>query len=213
MSGRPATGRPEFQRYVLGESMRIVLVILTLTTVSACTSIKVNALNPDKHKVHHVCIEKNPKVIVGEFPGVIERGLHRHGITSEVYEEEKPKHCNYYLTYTALKTWDLGMYLHHAELHLHKDRTKIAYAEYHLNGKGGLALNKWASVDSKMDPVINQLLAGYSPKMVDAYRKSIPDSSSSIDMTEELKRLKMWHEEGLISDQEYMMKKREFLEK
>lgn len=191
--------------------MRIILTILTLTTVSACTSIKVNELNPNEHKVHHVCIENNPKVIVGEFPGVIEKGLQRHGITSEVYAGEKPKHCEYHLTYTALKTWDLGMYLHHAELHLYKNRTKIAYAEYHLNGKGGLALNKWASVDSKMDPVINQLLAGYSPEMVDAYRKSIPDSNPSKDTTEELKKLKMWHEQGLITDQEYADKKRELL--
>ena len=193
--------------------MKKIILILALASISACTSIKVNKLNPNEHKVHHVCIERNSKVIVGEFPGVIEKGLHRHGITSEVYEGERPKHCEYYLTYTALKTWDVGMYLHHAELHHFKERGKIAYAEYHLNGKGGLALNKWASVDSKMDPVINQLLAGYSPEMVDAYRQSIPDSSSSDDTTEELEKLKMWNSKGLITDEEYAAKKKELLAK
>jgi len=191
--------------------MRNILTILFLVTVSACTSIKVNELNPAEYKVHHVCIENNPKVIVSEFLGVIEEGLHRHGITSEVYEGKKPGYCEYYLTYTALKTWDIGMYLHHAEIHLYKDRRKIAYAEYHLDGKGGLALNKWASVDSKMDPVINQLLAGYSPEMVDAYRKSIPDFTTSNDTTAALKQIKMWHEEGLITDEEYTAKKSELL--
>ena len=192
--------------------MRIILLILVVITLSACTSIKVNKLNPDEHKVHHICIKNNPKVIVGEFPGIIEEGLDRHGITSEVYEGEKPKHCEYHLTYTALKNWDLGTYLHHAELHLYKNRTKIAYAEYHLNGKGGFALNKWASVDSKMDPVINQLLSGFSPEMVNAYRKAIPDSSNSNDITEELKQLKQWHQEGLITDEEYKAKKKQLLE-
>lgn len=173
--------------------MKKVLLILALTSISACTSIKVNKLDPNEHKVHHVCIENNEKVIVSEFPGVIEKGLQRHGITSEVYNGEMPRHCEYYLTYTALKTWDIGMYLHHAELHLFKEYKKIAYAEYHLNGKGGLALNKWASVESKMDPVINELLSGYSPEVVDAYRGSISESSSSGDITEELEKLKMWH--------------------
>ncbi|MDY0191839.1 MAG: Sbal_3080 family lipoprotein [Desulfuromonas sp.] len=193
--------------------MKKVLLILALTSISACTSIKVNKLNPSEHKVHHICIENNPKVIVGEFPGVIEKGLQRHGITSEIYDGERPKHCEYYLTYTAMKTWDIGMYLHHAELHLFKEYKKIAYAEYHLNGKGGLALNKWASVDSKMDPIINQLLSGFSPEVVDAYRQSIPDSRTSSDTTEELEKLKMWHSKGLITDEEYSSNKKDFLEK
>lgn len=191
--------------------MKNILLLLVLTSVSACTSIKVNELDPNEHKVHHVCIENNPKVIVGGFPGVIEKGLQRHGITSEVYNGEIPKHCEYKLTYTALKTWDIGMYLHHAEIHLFKENKKIAYAEYHLNGKGGFALNKWASVDSKMDPVINQLLSGYSPEMVDSYRESIPESRSSDDITEDLEKLKMWHSKGLITDEEYAAKKEELL--
>ncbi|MBB5321645.1 Sbal_3080 family lipoprotein [Marinobacter oulmenensis] len=193
--------------------MKQVFLVLLLASVSACTSVKVSSLNPQEYKVHHICIEENPKVIVEEFPGIIEQGLHRHGITSEVYEGERPQHCEYYLTYTAFKTWDIGMYLHHAELHLFEDRKKVAYAEYHLNGKGGLALNKWASVESKMNPVIDELLAGYSPEIVDAYRKPVSDSGSSDDITEELEKLKMWHSRGLITDEEYSTKKKELLER
>ncbi|MGM0954251.1 MAG: Sbal_3080 family lipoprotein [Pseudomonadota bacterium] len=191
--------------------MKRVLLILALTSISACTSIKVNKLDPKEYKVHHVCIENNSKVIVSEFPGVIEKGLRRHGITSEVYNGEMPRHCEYYLKYTALKTWDIGMYLHHAELHLFSEYKKIAYAEYHLKGKGGLALNKWESVESKMDPVINQLLSGYSPEVVDSYRESMADSRSSDDITEELEKLKMWHSKGLITDEEYAAEKEELL--
>lgn len=198
--------------------MKKILFSFFAISVSACTSVKVQELNSGEHQVHHVCIEQNPKVIVERFPQVIEDGFQRHGITSEVYKGEKPSHCEYSLTYTALKTWDMGAYLHHAEMRLFKNKTKIAYAEYHLNGKGGLALNKWAGVDSKMDPVINKLLSGYSPELVNTYRKGTnkdtvkADKHSASDSdTEKLKKLKLWHSEGLITDQEYQEQKNELL--
>jgi hypothetical protein len=36
---------------------------------------------------------------------------------------------------------------------------QIGFAEYHLNGKGGYDFGKWRGTKSKMDPVIDQLLA------------------------------------------------------
>ena len=192
-----------------------IYLTITLLILTSCTSIKVQSLNPDLYKVYHVCIERNPKVIVEGFPGVIERGLERHGITSELYTDTKPNHCEYSLTYTALQTWDMSTYLHHAELRLYKGNQKIAYAEYHLNGKGGLSLNKWASVDSKMAPLIDQLLSGYSPEIVNDYRKPVPDTSlenSPDDNTKKLIQLKEWHEKGLISDEEYKSQKQKTIE-
>ena len=52
----------------------------------------------------------------------------------------------------------MATYLHHAELRLEKNGNKIGYAEYHLNGKGGLSLTKWQSTKTKMDPIVDQLL-------------------------------------------------------
>ena len=37
---------------------------------------------------------------------------------------------------------------------------QVAYAEYHLKGKGGYSMMKWQGVKTKMDPVMDQLLAG-----------------------------------------------------
>lgn len=51
-------------------------------------------------------------------------------------------------------------YLSHAELQLHRAGQQVASAEYHLRGKGGFSLTKWAGTKSKMDPVIDELLAG-----------------------------------------------------
>ena len=73
-------------------------------------------------KVSHVCIEENPKVIVHDFLPVVQKGFKRHGITTEVYEKTMPNYCQYNLTYTALKTWDLAMYMHHAELWLYRGK-------------------------------------------------------------------------------------------
>jgi len=83
-----------------------------------------------------------------------------------------------------------------------------------LDGKGGLSLNKWASVDSKMDPVIDKLLSGYTPEMVDAFRKTIPPKEdSTTDKTAKLRELKQWFKEGLITEKEYSQKKKEILDK
>ena len=190
-----------------------VMGSLVALAFSACTSIKVNQLDPEKHRVYHVCIKENPKVIVPDFPEVIERGLRRHGISSEVYAGKTPTYCEYHLTYTATKTWDLTFFLNHAEVRLYKDNQELAMAEYHLNAGGLFNLNKRASVGTKMDPVMDQLLEGYSAEHVDRYRKAIPapPASFSTHQTEQLRKLKHWYEEGLITEQEYQSKRAQIL--
>ena len=186
----------------------VVSQFIIVFLLAGCTSIEVQRLDPAT-KVSHVCIEENPKVIVRDFLSVVKKGFNRHGITTEVYENSKPDYCEYHLTYTALKQWDFSTYLTHAELWLYNGKNNIAFAEYHLNGGGGLALNKWASVERKMDPVINQLLSGFSPEMVNAYRKPIPTNTteSSDDKENQLRKLKMWLDDGLITDEEYKSEK------
>lgn len=55
----------------------------------------------------------------------------------------------YKMAYTALRSWDFVPYLPHAELRLFEDKKKIAYGEFHLNGKGGLALTKLTVLNPK----------------------------------------------------------------
>lgn len=140
--------------------MKNILLLLLVILVSSCTSVTVNQLDAT-YNIKHVCIEENPKVIVSQFLGVIEDGFQNHSITTEVYVGERPSHCEFNLTYTALQSWDITLYLSHAEFRLFKNNSRIAYAEYHLKGKGGFALNKWAGVKSKISPVIDGLLAQY----------------------------------------------------
>lgn len=201
--------------------LKKIFICITFLLVTGCTSINVKQLDPSIN-VSHICIEENPKVIVSDFLPVVQKGFKRHGITTEVYKNKIPSNCEYNLTYTALKTWDMAMYLHHAELWLYHNKENIAYAEYHLNGKGGLALNKWASVDSKMNPVINQLLSGYptgtrnSPKIISSYQKASSNKLSPLHLegnaTEaKLRKLKKWLDDELITKEEYKLEKQKVL--
>lgn len=136
-------------------------LILASIVITGCTSVQVSQLDRS-HSVSHVCVEDNPKVKVEGFIEVVSDIFQDHGITTEVYSGQRPEACEFKLTYTALRSWDFSPYLSHAELRLFKKNERIAYAEYHLRGKGGFALNKWASVESKMTPVVKKLLGQYS---------------------------------------------------
>jgi len=135
----------------------IVAIVLFAISSSACTSVAVRPVDPSI-EMNKVCILENKKVIVSDFVQVLRDGFDRHGIATEVFSGNVPSDCEYVLTYTALRSWDLAPYLSHAELRIEKGGRQIAYAEYHLKGKGGLSLTKWAGTKEKMDPVIDQLL-------------------------------------------------------
>lgn len=139
--------------------MRIYFSIFFLV-LTGCTSVDVRPVDSN-YNMTHVCIEENPKVIVEGFVSTLEDGFEDHLITTEIFRSRKPDHCEFTLKYTALRSWDMAPYLSHAELRLYRGSERIGYAEYHLNGKGGLSLMKWAGVKSKMAPVINELLAQY----------------------------------------------------
>ena len=134
---------------------------LVALCASACTSVRVRPADAALD-MRHVCIEENPKVIVSDFLPVVRDGFARHGISTEVFSGEPPDGCRFVLTYTALRSWDLAPYLSHAELRLQtRDRSEVAAADYHLVGKGGYSMMKWQGTKTKMDPVIDELLAAY----------------------------------------------------
>lgn len=141
--------------------MKKTLLFVAVLGLSGCTAVDVNQISR-AHQVDHVCIENNPKVIVDGFVDTVTNIFHQRGISTETYATGmQPDHCEVVMMYTALRSWDFAPYLSYAELTLLKDNKRIGYAEYRLRGKGGLALNKWASVESKMTPVVQQLLGQY----------------------------------------------------
>lgn len=135
-----------------------LIITATLFFCVGCTSVSVRPVSSGLD-IPDVCIEEHPKVIVDDFLLVVRDGFERHGIATKVVTKPAPKECEYVLTYTAFKNWDLGTYLHHAELRLERNGRIIGSAEYHLVNKGGLSLMKWQGTKTKMDPVIDELLA------------------------------------------------------
>lgn len=139
-----------------------VTVLLGITLLFAACSTKTVEIVDKKHALVNVCIEDNPKVIVDDFIPVVTDLFDKHGITTQVYYGvDMPKSCEVKMTYTATRHWDITPFLSHAELRLYKEGKKIGYAEYHLTGGGGFDFSKWASVKTKMTPVIEELLLQY----------------------------------------------------
>lgn len=140
-----------------------VAVALAVTVgaiaASACTSTSVRPVDAKAHSIKQVCIERNPRVQVDDLVVVLENGFARHNIQTSVYEGTVPNGCEYTLWYTARRGWDLAPFLKSAELRLRHQGIEIATAYY--NHSGGFALNKWASTETKLDPVIDELLAGF----------------------------------------------------
>ena len=150
--------------------LRILFVCIVLSFVCACTTVRVQPINSDLHPAQ-ICIEENPMVIVGDFLSVVRNRIEHHGIDTMVFTRTAPSECEYILTYTAFKTWDIGTYMHHAELRLSRNGRRVGYAEYHLNGQGGLSLMKWQGTKTKMDPVVDELLGMTGEERIDSSMK------------------------------------------
>lgn len=154
-----------------------MVAALLLVSLSACTAVQVKPLDPGMG-MQHLCIQENPRVTVPGFAAILQDGIQRNGLTSQLYSGAKPAGCEYVLTYTALRSWDIGTYLSHAELRIDRDGRQVAFAQYRLRGKGGLALNKWKSAEAKMAPVIDELLAGAGHSSATTARRE-PDPSAA----------------------------------
>ncbi len=128
--------------------------------VSACTSVHVKPVSYDSHPLVFVCIERNPKVMVEDFLDVLQDGFWRHAVETQIFEGPLPDTCEYRLSYTARRSWDMVPYLSYAELKLRQRNFVVGKAVYeHIGGSFSWAPTKWFGTQSKMDPVIDELLA------------------------------------------------------
>jgi hypothetical protein len=138
-------------------------IVLSLLILGGCTSVDVRPI-PASAKVDKICIKFNDDVNVDDFVPVMQEDFSDHGIRSVVFNAEKPNNCEFTLSYTVDRWWDLAPYMVDARLIVNKDDEFIGSAHYHLNGHGGLDLAKWAGTHSKIDPAINEMLRNY-PKV------------------------------------------------
>ncbi|MBD0687672.1 MULTISPECIES: Sbal_3080 family lipoprotein [unclassified Pseudomonas] len=128
-----------------------------LLALVGCTNVTVEPV-ASQYKISQLCIEENPKVVTNDFVDGLQTLLHQHGVESRLYTARVPSSCEYRLTYTAIRSWDISPYLSDASVRLFKGDQQIGFGQYHLVGEGGFDPSKIASVEQKMAPVINQLL-------------------------------------------------------
>ncbi len=200
---------------------RYSFAILALVSVFGCTSVNVQPIK-NQVQITHVCVKDGKDMCFdGEMMGVIRDGFGRHGITTQVYSGDLPSECEYNLSYMCNQTWDMAMYMHHAELRLYQTHYQIGYAEYHLNGGGGLSLMKWQNAKTKMDPVIDELLQNYpivsSDASVQRTQTTSADvnvngvgsnqSNQQIDVYNELLKLDDLRKRGILTDAEFDQQK------
>jgi len=139
--------------------IKITALVLLTAFISGCTSVQVRPVEASKYPIKLVYIQQNPKVAVEDFLRVVEDAFQRHGIETKIITGEPPAESAYLLTYTAKRGWDITFYLKHAELRLKQGTKQVATATYHHRAWFGL--NKYAGTQSKMNPVIDQLLAEF----------------------------------------------------
>lgn len=136
--------------------MRLTTLFLSLVAIMfGCTAVNVDPV-ADTDAIDIVCIVENPKVVVGDFVSVVEKRFSYHNIETKLVTDRSD--CQYTLEYTAERSWDLKPFLDYALLTLRKNGTPIGKAEY--RNKGGLTVTKYAGTESKMNPVIDELLTG-----------------------------------------------------
>jgi hypothetical protein len=134
-------------------------LIAFLVMLSGCTSIEVRPVSREE-RILDVVIRRNDKVVVSDFIDVLVAGFQRHGIHAKVVSEDIELKDTYVVNYVAYRNWDMAPYLTDATITIDRNGRRVAEAQYHLKGKGGLSLAKWDGTKSKLDPVIDELLTG-----------------------------------------------------
>ena len=190
--------------------MRYLVTVPAALALSACTSITVQPVDPALN-VQHVCIQENTAVIIDDFIEYLQDDFARYGITTEVIGNQRPRHCEYVLSYTARRSWDMTPYMSTADLTLTRNGYRVGNANYYLKGKGGFALTKYASTESKLDNVVDQLLANYKESPLEPVEPEDTDSVFSANVEAELAQLDALLERGVITDEQYADEKERLL--
>ena len=147
--------------FAKGVNMKHIPIIIVAIVVAGCTSIQVTPLDSGVQN-QVACIEENEKVIVPRFLEILVNGFEERNFTTRVYKDSSGKNCQLLVTYTATRNWDFTPYLSDAEVWIRDTSgNRLGYGQYHLKGGGGLAFTKWASAESKMEKVFDQLFTKY----------------------------------------------------
>lgn len=142
------------------EALQQLCACFLLLLMIGCTSTEIEPV-PASSDLSHVTIIKNEDVEVPGFVDIIRQGYDRHNIRTSIAKDSTTADHEFTTTYSALRSWDLGLYLSEAKVRVWHQGEMIGSASYHLVLKGGLSPFKWQSAETKMKPVMDKLLSEY----------------------------------------------------
>ncbi len=186
--------------------------LLTTTAAAICfviiagcaSTAVVEPVDAKAHQIEQVCIVKNPKAEVADLVEVLRVGFTRHNIRTATYEKSQlPTSCDYTLTYIARQEWDFATFMSYAQLQIHHGGSVIASAEYNHSG---FDTEKWSRTATKIDPLVDELLAGF-PMPPTSAGLSGTGPARPLDQTNDvytqLLKLDELRQKGVITQQEF----------
>ena len=142
--------------------IRVLLFSVVLCLVGCSTNIEVSPLQYDKN-LKEISLINNPKVIVRQYVPTLELYFARHGIgVKRVSESTELGPDEYGIRYSARQSWTITTYLSDAYVDVYKGNKVVAVGKFHLvGGSFCLSLSKWNRTETKMKPVLEELLKNY----------------------------------------------------
>lgn len=179
--------------------MKMVLILVALVFISACTSIDVNRIDGSKYPVKSLCIEENKDTTVLRL---IENAANARGINTSIYREKLPAQCEYSLSYTTDYRWDFVSFLADAQLLVKSSDSEIATAKYHHYG--GFDFSKFESAETKLTPLLDSLFIDFKRVAKASEDKMLSNKYNS------LREAKKLLDEGVITQEDFQREKAKF---
>jgi hypothetical protein len=146
-------------RFVTGVMVLRTIVLLPLVLCAACaTTQTVSRIDRSKHPILRVCIQENWSVTVPDVPDVFVRGLKQRGIEATLFRGVQPEGCEYVLSYVGSLGTDIKPYLRSMIVTISRNGAVVGRASH---ATAEFALSKWGTVESKVNPLLDELLADF----------------------------------------------------
>lgn len=137
--------------------MKWLFCIASALFMVACSSHNfANSISIDElDKINEVCIVKNPKVRINKIDIEFEKSLKARGINTKIIDRKDIDKCEYYLSYTGTRLWDVVTFINFAEVYLFKNKKEIANATYIA---GNMSMKKFRSTTEVVQILVESML-------------------------------------------------------
>jgi hypothetical protein len=161
-------------------------------------------------QVSQVCVLDNKDIFMDGFQPEVQRQIEAKHIPTRVYTGARPAECSHYVEYTANWLWDMAMYLAYAEFRVYDAKGLAGSASYDAR-RGGGRLDKFGKTADKIRPLIDRLFGSVNVAPSLPVQTESATTTSISDRSTRLQELQKLHTQGLITDEEFSVKRQAIL--